>query len=96
MFYNTISNIVATRCIANFMENSETAHAEIIRCLNRFFKEDWGEMCKEDCLANKKALISGARLFGAYKVENEKIWIIADAVDDAGKRLVTVLFPDEY
>ena len=48
---------------------------------------------------NEAALKAGECIIAVYEPEHDsadKIWIIADAADDDGKRIVTVLFPSEY
>ena len=43
-------------------------------------------------------MIDGSRLLSAYRTSfGDKLWIITEAVDDAGNRTVTtVLLPSEY
>jgi hypothetical protein len=59
---------------------------------------DWGDLCDEDRQANDLALIDGSRILSAYRTSlGEKIWVITEAVDDAGNRAATtVLLPGEY
>lgn len=68
-----------------------------------FLDNNWGEVNAEDGTANDKALESGERLLGVYILHGEsvedtatKIWIIADAEDKEKKRIITILFPEEY
>lgn len=63
----------------------------------QFLDNNWGEVCEEDKHANDAALKSGARILGAYMFKDEtKIWIIADAEEEDEKRVVTILYPEEY
>jgi len=65
--------------------------------LVRHARGDWGNLDAEDRAANELALRSGARLFSAYNVGTEPVWIITEAADDAGRRVAsTLLRPDEY
>ncbi len=59
---------------------------------------DWGEVNDEDKRLNDQALIDGSRLLSAYKtLKGERIWVITEATDEAGKRAATtILKPDEY
>ena len=62
-------------------------------CLRKHAMSDWGNLGKEDVLANERALVEGSRLFSAYEVDGlPKIWIITEADRSA----TTILFPDEY
>jgi len=66
--------------------------------LDQHVQGNWGDVSREDKLLNDTALISGERLLSAYRtLKNERIWIITEATNDAGKRAATtILRPDEY
>jgi hypothetical protein len=66
--------------------------------LDRHASGDWGEVGKEDWVANDDALHDGGRILSAYKtLRGAKIWIITEAADDGGNRAATtLLLPDEY
>jgi len=54
---------------------------------------DWGEVCKEDWLANDEAVKNGGRLLSAYRTTlGERIWIITEW----DRSVTTLLLPDEY
>lgn len=54
---------------------------------------DWGDLCKDDCLANDQALKEGYRIFSAYYTKNHvKIWVITEW----DRSLTTILLPEEY
>jgi len=60
---------------------------------------DRGTLCDEDVAANVYALASGARIFSAFDVDGEKLWIITDAAQDEhvyDRQTTTLLLPDEY
>ena len=68
-------------------------------CMDRFFAGDYGEMCEEDLLENTRANLLGERVVAMYETEltpEKRIYIIADAEDDNGERVVTIMFPREY
>jgi len=61
--------------------------------LRRHLSGDWGDLEKEDLLANDTAVICDRRLLSAYRITpDQTIWIITEA----DRSLTTVLFPDEY
>jgi hypothetical protein len=90
-----LGQVVAT---PGALEALERVHSAGIEYLRRHATGDWGIVCEEDKQANEAALKTGARLMSAYFLPDEtKLWIITEAVDDAGNRLATTfLLPDEY
>lgn len=95
--FNT-GQIVATRGVYDFAcENPDFAQF-IQKSLNRHVKGDWGDVDKEDKLANDQALKQGTRLLSAYNDYRfpqygvATIWIITEADRSA----TTIIFPDEY
>jgi hypothetical protein len=87
--------IVITRtCMAYLNEH----RIDPLPFLQRHMAGDWGDMSANDKKANQVATTDGSRLFSSYRLPNEdKLWIITDAADEAGVRHVTtVLLPDDY
>jgi hypothetical protein len=66
--------------------------------LNRHVQGDWGHVFEEDKLQNDQAVRTGCRIVSVYRTDNgTKIWIVTEAVDDAGSRAATtILLPSEY
>ena len=60
--------------------------------LTRHLEGDWGDLGALDAQANEDALKHGDRLFSAYNVGDEKVWVITEA----DRSSTTVLLPDEY
>ena len=59
----------------------------------RHLSGDWGEVCREDWIANELSLKEGTRLFSVYNAANgTRFWVITEADRSA----TTVLLPDEY
>jgi hypothetical protein len=90
-----LGQVVATPGALEALGKARQSAAEF---LQRHARGDWGEVCDDDRQANDQALIDGSRLLSAYRTSlGEKIWIITEAVDDAGKRAATtILLPSEY
>ena len=83
---------VATAGVGDWAESNGIMR-EIMKCLDRHFSGDWGEVCEEDAAANDLAAKTGDRLLlSAYTVEGRKIWIITEW----DRSVTTVLFPEEY
>jgi hypothetical protein len=67
--------------------------------LARHARGDWGNLSQEDMEANNQALVDGSRILSAYVLpgQDQKVWIITEAVGDDGQRTSTcVLMADEY
>lgn len=65
------------------------------KCLERYLKNDWGDLDEYDKCLNERAINEGElRVFAAYiyPETGEKIWIITEA----DRRATTILFPYEY
>jgi len=91
----SLGQIVATPAAIHALRKAGQTAEEF---LQRHSKGDWGEVCEEDRQANDQALIDGTRILSAYRTSlGVKLWIITEAVDDAGKRAATtILLPSEY
>jgi hypothetical protein len=54
---------------------------------------DWGDLSREDLMANAQSLKDGTRLLSAYRLRDKtRIWIITEADRSA----TTILLPGEY
>jgi hypothetical protein len=74
-------------------------HKFMYNSLHLFLCQHWGDVCEEDALLNDQAMKNGDRVIGVYKtdlISEGEMWIIADAEDEEGKRVVTMLLPSEY
>lgn len=74
---------------------------QIMECLLRHYRMDWGVVGEEDWAANDRAAEDGDRILSAYPIDPEKpcegfgdntLWIITDA----DGHTTTVLLPSEY
>ena len=66
---------------------------DVLRCLGRHSRGDWGELDEEDWLTDQHALKHGGRLFSVYRSQdNERFYIITEADRSA----TSILLPDEY
>lgn len=60
--------------------------------LRRHASGDWGDVCADDAAVNEAALRNGSRIFSAYQVGEERVWVITEADRSA----TTILLPNEY
>jgi hypothetical protein len=60
--------------------------------LTRHVTGDWGDLDEHDKEANDQALDDGSRIFSAYCIGEQELWIITEA----DRSVTTILRPDEY
>jgi hypothetical protein len=84
-----LGQIVATPGALELLESAEEAPSEFIV---KHVSGDWGEICDEDRELNDAALKEQSRLFSAYTVGNDKLWIITEA----DRSSTTLLLPSDY
>jgi hypothetical protein len=67
--------------------------SEIAASLIRHESGDWGDVPREDALANERALLEGERIVSAYESScGVRFWVITEA----DRSSTTVLLPEEY
>lgn len=90
-----LGQIVATPGALEALQRNHTTGLDF---LQRHARGDWGTLSDEDRQANDEAVQSGARILSSYLLTDEtKLWIVTEAADDQGTRLVTtLLLPEEY
>lgn len=97
-----LKNVVMTPEIAKKAQDDPVFSHFAFKSFMAFLDDDWGEVSEEDRNANNKSLESGERLMGVYTLYGKtvddatKIWIVADPEDAEHKRIVTIMFPEEY
>jgi len=70
--------------------------------VSRHVNGDYGDLSEDDKQANEDALVDGSRILSSYILEGEgddatKLWIITEAEDEAGNRIVTTaLLAQDY
>ena len=93
-----LGRVVCTQGANNLIAEDSRFAKFVMESLGRHSRGDWGNLGKEDRIANERALVDGSRLFSAYEADGlPKTWIITEALGDDGCRASTcILFPDEY
>ena len=84
-----------TAGIAADMDADQNFAGAIGHIIHRFLTDDWGSLCKEDCLLNAAAKVEGGRILGAYNTSKGRVYVINDDAL-AQPQIVTVLYADEY
>ena len=89
------------QCVATpgALEVLQAAGTSPLDLLARHARGDWGDLSTEDQEANNQALVDGSRILSAYELpgQDQKVWIITEAVGDDGQRASTcIMMTDEY
>lgn len=89
------------QCVATpgALEALQAAGVSPLDLLSRHAQGDWGDLSTKDQEANNQALVDGSRILSAYELpgQDQKVWIITEAVGDDGQRASTcILMADEY
>lgn len=87
-----LGRLVMTSGVANWIKENPARYPLINNSITRHKSGDWGDLCDEDKECNNIAVKDGERLLSAYKVDDEKIYIITEW----DRSVTTVLFPSEY
>lgn len=85
----SLGSIVATPAALSLLDEHNKTPAEFLR---RHHSGDWGDLCEEDRETNEAALKHGDRIFSAYTIGNDKIWIITEA----DRSSTCILKPEDY
>ncbi len=91
----SLGRVVATPAALAVLEKHGVASVTL---LNRHQRGDWGDLTKHDQVANDVALVDGSRLFSAYAIKGDRIWIITEAVGEDGVTRASscILLPRDY
>lgn len=65
-------------------------------CMDRHIRGDWGDIFEEDRAANERGVRGGEQIMSVYKIDAKELWIITEAADEEGKRVTTLLLPEDY
>ena len=89
------------QCVATpgALETLQAAGVSPLDLLSRHSQGDWGDLSQDDLEANNQALVDGSRILSAYVLpgQDQKVWIITEAVGDNGQRGSTcIMMADEY
>jgi len=84
-----LGRVVATPCALAQCENHNVSPLSLI---SRHQHGDWGDLVKDDKISNENALFSGGRLLSAYRVADEKLYVITEW----DRSVTTLLLAREY
>jgi hypothetical protein len=84
-----LGRVVATPGALATLEKARIAPRDL---LARHQSGDWGDLEAIDRRENARALLTGARIFSAYRTPAGKIWVITEA----DRSSTCVLRPEDY
>lgn len=84
-----LGQIVATPGALKFLERHSMTPMQL---LQRHVAGDFGDLCDEDKDANNEAIWNGERILSAYKIGDDKLWIITEA----DRSSTCLLEPSDY
>ncbi len=98
-----LGRVVATAGVAELQTKDPIFTRFLVKCLDRYLNNDWGDLDEEDKSMNDYAAGNGpnhGRIFASYNFPDdnnwgtgeEKLWIITEWDHSA----TTILFPGEY
>jgi hypothetical protein len=85
----SLGALLATPAALRLLEERGVSLLEII---GRHHVGDWGDVCPDDAVLNDDALRDGDRLVSAYKVGDEKVFVITEA----DRSQTTLMLAEEY
>jgi hypothetical protein len=71
---------------------AEREHGDLLALVFRHILGDPGMLSDDDRQANLNAIEHGGRVFSAYLIAGQKVWVITEA----DRSSTTVLLPSEY
>ena len=86
-----LGHVVATRGALDVVRSHGL---DVLGLVHRHARGDWGDLSRDDALANDLALDPAcpARVLSAYETAGGRLWVITEADRSA----TTVLLPSEY
>lgn len=94
--------IVATRGIYEEITEGNLTHNEIIDSIQKFNRQEWGELCEDDCQVQKDyikewGMLKSPYIMGVYRSQKGlKYWVGSTMSESGYGRDITVLLPEEY
>lgn len=92
MFENQLfplGQLTATPACRDYLQEKDISP---ILLLKKHATGDWSEMSADDQQSNSDSIKEGDRVFSAYTIDKQKIYVITEA----DRSLTTLLFADEY
>ena len=69
------------------------SQARLLRLLERHLRGDWGDTCKNDQIANERAIYNGDRILSWYQLSGKPRVLI---ITEADRSATTIMLAEEY
>lgn len=69
------------------------SQARLLRLLERHLRGDWGDTCKNDQIANERAICNGDRIMSWYQLSGKTRVLI---ITEADRSATTIMLTEEY
>lgn len=69
------------------------SQARLLRLLERHLRGDWGDTCKNDQIANERAIFNGERIMSWYQLSGKTRVLI---ITEADRSAATIMLAKEY
>lgn len=87
-----LGSLVMTVGIDDAIHQDKNYLTELLNCLRKYIKCDWGDLGEYDKRANDIAIKNGDRIFASYKTSKGKVYVITEW----DRSCTTLLFANEY
>ena len=92
-----LGELYFTKGIVDLIENGTITKNEVMRCVMRHQRGDYGLTDSHDVAVNKRNLNhSSGTVMSEYVVNGIRIWVITSLSTDVENQYSTVLLPIEY
>lgn len=96
MIYMYLGKLYFTKGINDLIENKIISEQEVMQCVFKHQRGDYGLTCEEDIQVNERNLNRNyGTVMSEYVLGGRRIWIIT-SIGDAETTYTTVLRPEEY
>lgn len=90
-----IGSLYFTRGIKELVDDETFSREDLLECVHRHIRCDYGEMCEEDVEVNNQALdMNYGRVMSEYRLNDIRIWFITCLAGE--QTYTTCLLPEEY
>ena len=78
---------------ARFLPGAVCATPSALEVLSRHLRGDWGDTCKNDRVANERAICNGDRIVSWYQLSGKTRVLI---ITEADRSATTIMLSEEY
>lgn len=87
----SLGRLIMTAGFLELFSDSFLADKEAMILLTRHLQGDWGNLDREDCATNNRAVQEGNRILSSYTVHGQTIYVVTEA----DRSVTTILLESE-